>query len=186
MNSLDAHGAGEAPVLKPDPDNEFGWELAKDWHFEETAVSEQVGFHLKITVRKGFRTDLASVPRPFWSGSGGWLTLVLGSLVCWSGWEWLGGPLIGFGLFWALNAVPPFGRHSPGALAHDALCRDNAKLKVSREMADSVFSGIMRAHGVKRGRVLLMWLAVRVFNIYGWERARRKNLAQLQQPDSTP
>lgn len=90
---------------------------------------------------------------------------------------------------WLMFLCPPAGSHQRAALFHDALYR----LQVcDREIADAIFSGIMRADGVPGWRRWLMYGAVRLFGGAAWKsrtddvpriRAKLRDLAAHDQKE---
>jgi hypothetical protein len=88
-------------------------------------------------------------------------------------------------LLWCI--VPPFGRHGPASVIHDALYRLRPKIEYSmpsgdgrpafrcitelaRAQADRIFRIAMIDDGVPKWRAWAMYLAVRLFGRSAWNR----------------
>lgn len=131
------------PDTRPISDKEF--ELQSDY----TADIIRNGVHLQIIVPKGFKTDLASIPRILWTISGmdpdG---LYRGAAVVH---DYLYSMKVKGAPFSAVLTKLPTGTIT--------------KLAYTREQCDDIFSQVMRQAGEEESKIHIMWQAVRTF---GW------------------
>jgi hypothetical protein len=75
-------------------------------------------------------------------------------------------------LFWRI--VPPWGRYSPAAVAHDYLYSTG---KVSRKEADGIFLELMERLTVPLWKRYVMYWAVRLFGWFAWNAHAKRQVA---------
>lgn len=67
--------------------------------------------------------------------------------------------------FWDVEGFAPIGQHLWAALAHDWLCEESKAGRFDRELADSVFSVLLKHTGVPTRRARLMAAAVKLYRL---------------------